>query len=140
MDFEASEEQRAVLEAVDALLLRHAGAARAIKLAATGAYDHELDEALVGSGFVDVGRSMSRLEAALVTEAVSSAAGRSAYAAAALVAPNVCDQAIDGPIAMADGTFADANFRMSMTAGVAVGATEIQLNLIASRILQLPKE
>jgi alkylation response protein AidB-like acyl-CoA dehydrogenase len=101
MDFEASEEQRAVLEAIDALLLRHAGAARAIALATTGAYDHELDEALVGSGFVDVGRSMSPLEAALVAEAVSKAGGRSAYAAAALVAPNVCDQTIDGPIAMA---------------------------------------
>jgi alkylation response protein AidB-like acyl-CoA dehydrogenase len=47
---------------------------------------------------------------------------------------------ICGTDAMADGSFADANFRMSMTAGVAVGATEIQLNLIASRILQLPKE
>jgi alkylation response protein AidB-like acyl-CoA dehydrogenase len=38
------------------------------------------------------------------------------------------------------GTFADSNFRMSMTAGVAVGATEVQLNLIASRVLGLPKE
>ena len=47
---------------------------------------------------------------------------------------------ICGTDAMADGSFADANFRMSMTAGVAVGATEIQLNLIASRILHLPKE
>jgi alkylation response protein AidB-like acyl-CoA dehydrogenase len=47
---------------------------------------------------------------------------------------------ICGSDAIADGSFADANFRMSMTAGVAVGATEIQLNLIASRILQLPKE
>ncbi len=47
---------------------------------------------------------------------------------------------ICGENALADGSFADANFRMSMTAGVAVGATEIQLNLIASRILRLPKE
>ena len=34
----------------------------------------------------------------------------------------------------------DAQFRMAMTAGVAVGATEIQLNLIAGRILGLPRE
>jgi alkylation response protein AidB-like acyl-CoA dehydrogenase len=47
---------------------------------------------------------------------------------------------ICGAPSLADGSFADANFRMSMTAGVAVGATEVQLNLIASRILQLPKE
>ncbi len=45
-----------------------------------------------------------------------------------------------GPDAMVYGSFADANFRLAMTAGVAVGATEVQLNLIASRFLGLPKE
>ena len=34
----------------------------------------------------------------------------------------------------------DANFRLAITAGVAVGATEIQLNLIAARFLGLPRE
>jgi alkylation response protein AidB-like acyl-CoA dehydrogenase len=38
------------------------------------------------------------------------------------------------------GSFADANFRLAMTAGVAVGATEVQLNLIADRFLGLPRE
>jgi alkylation response protein AidB-like acyl-CoA dehydrogenase len=47
---------------------------------------------------------------------------------------------IFGERALEYGCFADANFRLSMTAGVAVGATEIQLNLIASRFLGLPKE
>jgi alkylation response protein AidB-like acyl-CoA dehydrogenase len=45
-----------------------------------------------------------------------------------------------GEDALESGSFADANFRMSMTAGVAVGATEIQLNLIAGRFLGLPRE
>ena len=45
-----------------------------------------------------------------------------------------------GNEAMAYGSFADSNFRMAMTAGVAVGATEIQLNLIANRYLGLPRE
>jgi len=45
-----------------------------------------------------------------------------------------------GPEALEYGSFADANFRMAMTAGVAVGATEVQLNLIASRFLELPRE
>jgi alkylation response protein AidB-like acyl-CoA dehydrogenase len=45
-----------------------------------------------------------------------------------------------GPEGMRDGSFADANFRLAMTAGVAVGATEVQLNLIASRFLGLPRE
>ena len=38
------------------------------------------------------------------------------------------------------GSFADSNFRLAITAGVAVGATEIQLNLIANRFLGLPRE
>jgi alkylation response protein AidB-like acyl-CoA dehydrogenase len=45
-----------------------------------------------------------------------------------------------GPDALEYGSFADANFRLAMTAGVAVGATEIQLNLIAGRHLGLPRE
>lgn len=45
-----------------------------------------------------------------------------------------------GSDALEYGSFADANFRLAMTAGVAVGATEVQLNLIASRFLGLPKE
>ncbi len=45
-----------------------------------------------------------------------------------------------GPDALEYGSFADANFRLAMTAGVAVGATEVQLNLIASRHLGLPRE
>jgi len=36
-------------------------------------------------------------------------------------------------------SFAASNFRLSMTAGVAVGATEVQLNLIATRWLGLPR-
>jgi len=45
-----------------------------------------------------------------------------------------------GADAMEYGSFADANFRLAITAGVAVGATEIQLNLIANRFLGLPRE
>jgi alkylation response protein AidB-like acyl-CoA dehydrogenase len=45
-----------------------------------------------------------------------------------------------GPDALEYGSVGDAHFRLAMTAGVAVGTTEIQLNLIASRILGLPRE
>jgi alkylation response protein AidB-like acyl-CoA dehydrogenase len=54
----------------------------------------------------------------------------------------VADLALEffGAEALEYGSFADAHFRLAMTAGVAVGATEIQLNLIAQRLLGLPRE
>jgi alkylation response protein AidB-like acyl-CoA dehydrogenase len=45
-----------------------------------------------------------------------------------------------GPEALEYGSFADAHFRLAMTAGVAVGTTEINLNLVAQRVLELPRE
>ncbi len=45
-----------------------------------------------------------------------------------------------GSEALERGSFADAHFRLAMTAGVAVGTTEVNLNLIASRFLGLPRE
>lgn len=47
---------------------------------------------------------------------------------------------IFGPDALEYGCFADSHFRLAMTAGVAVGATEINLNLVANRFLGLPRE
>jgi len=38
------------------------------------------------------------------------------------------------------GSHADTRFRWAMTAGVAVGATEVQLNLVARNRLELPRE
>jgi len=54
----------------------------------------------------------------------------------------VADLALElfGSEAAAYGSFADAHFRMAMTAGVAVGTTEVNLNLVASRVLGLPRE
>jgi len=47
---------------------------------------------------------------------------------------------ISGGEALAHGSVPEAHFRMAMTAGVAIGATEIQLNLVAGRFLGLPRE
>ena len=54
----------------------------------------------------------------------------------------VADLALElfGPEGFEPGSFADAQFRMAMTAGVAVGATEVQLDLVARRFLGLPRE
>jgi alkylation response protein AidB-like acyl-CoA dehydrogenase len=45
-----------------------------------------------------------------------------------------------GSEALEYGHFAESHFRLAMTAGVAVGTTEINLNLVASRFLSLPRE
>jgi len=54
----------------------------------------------------------------------------------------VADLALElfGAEAAEYGSFADAHFRLAMTAGVAVGTTEVNLNLVASRVLGLPRE
>jgi alkylation response protein AidB-like acyl-CoA dehydrogenase len=103
LDFELSDDQRGVIEAVDALLARHAGAARAIELAGKGAYDTALDAALAEAGFAEIalGEETGALEAALVVERVARAAGSVAFAAQALVAPLVAGRALPGPIALA---------------------------------------
>jgi len=45
-----------------------------------------------------------------------------------------------GSESLEHGHFAESHFRLAMTAGVAVGTTEINLNLVASRFLSLPRE
>ncbi len=64
----------------------------------------------------------------------------------ARVLSTTCDNAVGrlaleicGPESREYASFADTNFRLAMTAGVAVGATEVQLNLVAARFLDLPK-
>jgi alkylation response protein AidB-like acyl-CoA dehydrogenase len=103
LDFELNEEQRAIVEAVEALLVKHAGPARAIELDARTAYDHELDAALATAGFADtaLAEGAGFLEATLVTEAVARAGGVVSIGAAALVAPGVAARVPSGPIALA---------------------------------------
>jgi len=65
----------------------------------------------------------------------------------ARVAGTLCENAVSdlaleiaGSDALTYGDFAESYWRLAMTAGVAVGTTEINLNLIASRWLGLPRE
>jgi alkylation response protein AidB-like acyl-CoA dehydrogenase len=48
--------------------------------------------------------------------------------------------AVYGADALEYGSEADSNFRLAITAGVAVGATEVQLDLIAGRFLGLARD
>jgi alkylation response protein AidB-like acyl-CoA dehydrogenase len=103
VDFVPSEEQRAIVEAVEALLAKHVSPERALGLARSQAYDEALDAALAEAGFRDVarGEETGPLEAALVVEAVARGAGSVALGAAALVAPHVAARELPGPIALA---------------------------------------
>lgn len=104
MDFELDESQQAILDAVGALLAKHAGPARAVELAAEDGYDHALEAALREAGFADVAgaEDAGALEAGLVTEAVAAAAGVVAFAGHALVARAMRPdgEEITGPVAV----------------------------------------
>jgi alkylation response protein AidB-like acyl-CoA dehydrogenase len=101
VDFEPSEEQRAISEAVGALLAKHAGWERA---AAQGGYDLALEQALAEAGFLDVAlaEGTGGLEAALVVEQVARAAGCVAVGAGALAVPLALGRTLPGPVALAD--------------------------------------
>jgi len=102
MDFALSPEQQAIVEAVDALLARHAGPARAVELAAKQGFDADLESALAEAGFVALAlaEEAGALEAALLVERVAHAAGWVAVGAGALVAPLVAGRLLPGPVAL----------------------------------------
>ena len=103
MNFELSEDQQTILEAIGSLLDQHAGAERAVEMNGKGEIDAALDAALVESGFMEIAVTDggSFLDAALIVEAVSKAGGVVPAGAAALVAPGVAGRTLPGPIAVA---------------------------------------
>ena len=100
MDFAPSSEQAAIVAAVERLLARAAGPARATALAKVQEHDDALESALADAGFLDTALLAGPLEAALVVEAVARAAGAVAIGAGALVAPLVAGRRLAGPVAL----------------------------------------
>ena len=102
MDFELNEDQQAILDAVDAILEKHAGPARAIALAERDGYDVELETALLEAGFAEVAEAdgAGPLEAALICESVATAGGVVAFGAFALIAAALRPRVIDAPVAI----------------------------------------
>ncbi len=103
MDLAWNAEQRAILEAVEALCAQHAGAERAIELDAKGDWDVALDAALSEAGFAEIALGAPEtgtLEAALVVEAVARRAGTLPAGAQVLVAPVLCAKVQPGPVAL----------------------------------------
>jgi alkylation response protein AidB-like acyl-CoA dehydrogenase len=127
VDFEPSEDQVRILEAVEALLQKHAGPARAVSLAPGAEYDFVLDAALAEAGFADMalGDETGPLEAALAALSVARAAGVVSFAAGALVAPLVAGRSLPGPVAIgAQGALGAVRFGAhARTLLLAEGAT-----------------
>lgn len=89
MDYEFSNEQQALLDAVDTLLLRQAGAARARDL--TSGHDDEVLTAMIEAGFLDIATDPDAgpLGAALVTESAARSLAAANIGARGLVAPHL---------------------------------------------------
>ncbi len=103
MDFQPTEDQRAIVSAVETLLAKHAGPKRAVELRGAGTHDAVLLAALVEGGFTSIARQegMGLLEAALVAEAVSRHAGVVPFGAQAIVAAGLGTDEVEAPVALA---------------------------------------
>lgn len=102
MDLELDDDQRAVQEAVAALLEQHIDLDRTTTLAAEGRVDTVLREELSEAGFLALALDdeTTWLDAALLVEAVAHRGGLIDVGAAALVAPAVCGRSLPGPVAL----------------------------------------
>lgn len=103
MDFELSSTQRALLEALETLLTRHAGTARSRELATRGEYDHDLEAALRRGGFEELFHSEEAgpLEATLAVERIAAALGGITAVPRMLVLPALGLDRPDGPVVLA---------------------------------------
>ncbi|MBI5088737.1 MAG: acyl-CoA dehydrogenase [Actinobacteria bacterium] len=129
MDFTPDPDQQAVLDAVETILARHAGAARLRELGGDEpAYDTDLHRRLADAGYLDVSAGCSsRLDAALVVEAVAHRLGAVAAGHAALLGPSLGVE-IDGPltVVLANAT-GPARFAADATAAVVLDHDSVRL-------------
>jgi len=102
LDLELNEDQRAVQDAVAALLAKHVDLETTTELAAVGDFDAALRVALDEAGFLGLALEdeTSWLDAVLLVEAVACSGGLVDIGAAAIVGPALCGRTVPGPIAV----------------------------------------
>lgn len=100
MDFKLTEEQFALVEAVQAILADHSELAPSDRHGFCH-FDHKLQHLLLENGFLDAGRDLGALEAALVTiEAARIPATVEVGASAVVAARLLPDERVEGPVAL----------------------------------------
>lgn len=130
MQFQMSNDQRDVLDAVGTLLARHSGAHRLRELGGDRpAYDHDLDKRLADAGFLDVvaDGDGERLDAALIQQAISHSLGSTSSAARLLVAPSLPHRT-NGPLSIVvEGRLGPARFAADADSIVVIGQQSVRL-------------
>ncbi|KXF53348.1 acyl-CoA dehydrogenase [Rhodococcus sp. SC4] len=131
MDFELSQTQRPILEALDALLGRYAGVERCRKLASVEGYDHALERELRVSGFFDLfdEDSVGPLGATLAVERIGANLGTIAAAAHLLVLPALGIEPREGPLTLVqDGVERPVRFAAEATSILVAGPDRCTLS------------
>ncbi|MBV9994583.1 MAG: hypothetical protein JO127_05160 [Caulobacteraceae bacterium] len=101
MDLTPDDVQRQILDSVGRILERGADPQHTRALLEVGKYDEALHAELAAGGFFELPQAAGPLEAALVCETVSKAAGLVAATATGLVYPMLTGEAAPGPVALA---------------------------------------
>lgn len=120
MDFQLTEDQAALVAAVQAILQDHEELPRTA-LRSSHFFDEPLQRLLDDNGFLNAGREFGPLEAALIVEEVARVPAVAEVAASALVAPQLLrDEPLQGPIALLSARSVHAAHRFLPVARTAV--------------------
>ena len=120
MDFELTEEQSALVSAVQTIVQDHAEPPREARHA-SHYFDASLQSLLEENGFLDANRDFGPLGAALVIEETARAPVTTEVAASALVVPQLLDgERLAGPVALVAGDALEAAHRNLSIARTAV--------------------
>ncbi|ONM46751.1 acyl-CoA dehydrogenase family protein [Nocardia donostiensis] len=131
MDFELSDTQRPVVDALDTLLARHAGVERCRKLASGEGYDHALERELRVGGFFDsfTEESVGPLGATLAVERIGAHLGTISATAHLLVLPALGIDSLEGAVALVlDGEDLPVRFAAEAATVLTAGADRCALS------------
>jgi alkylation response protein AidB-like acyl-CoA dehydrogenase len=141
MNFQLSEEQSALVASVQSILQDHSELPQSAR-AASHWYDAELQRLLTENGYLDAGRELGSLEAALVVIEAAKIPAVIEAAATALVAPQLIgSEQVTGPISILSGrelSRAHRNLPIARTAFIDLGDDVAVLSVEADNVERVP--